>query len=217
MNMVYVMLFMFFFAILNSVSAVNVGYIGALNDYIGSVSVGAGDGTLTIPIDPAGNDGFIEKRNDGTAIINIFHSCNDQPASAKSWPNKGLKTNSKLNWVLEGGVKYQDVTSAHAGIRGAYFFNGSTGYTRVGTTSVSDDSYKDLLTGANAINTSSATFELWVRAHASDLTQFSTLFECGGGTGTGIAIDNGVLVVANNIAKGKVTYNLLTDPQKCAD
>ena len=63
------------------------------------------------------------------------------------------------------------------------------------------------------VDQASASLEFWVKPNAGALTQNNTLFETGGGTGTGVIIDsNQVLRAANGIDVGPVSYDLATDP-----
>ncbi len=204
-------LFIIGFIAVHTLYGANAGMIGAMDDYADGFGIAEGNGPTAVVPHPVDNDGYIEKTVDGTDIINLMFVCNNEPADSSIWDNKGIIQNDDINWRLDGGVAYSDVVSAHVGIRGAYIFDGSTGHMRVGSGSLTYDSYADILT-TEAINTKTATFELWVRLHANDLDQFSTLFECGGAKGTGIAVENGVLKVANNYNVGSSSYNLLGDP-----
>jgi VCBS repeat-containing protein len=208
----WIYLFMVSFIVAHNLYGTDAGMIGAMDDYVAGVGIAEGNGATAVIPHPVDNDGYIEKTVDGSSIINLMFVCNNEPADSAIWDNKGIIQNDDIDWRLDGGVAYSDVVSSHAGIRGAYLFDGSTGHMRVGSGSLTYDSYADILT-AEAINTKTATFELWVRLHANDLNQFSTLFECGGAAGVGIAADNGILKVANNYNVGSSSYNLLGDPQ----
>jgi hypothetical protein len=154
----------------HTLCASQVGLIGAMDDYVVDSSVKAGDRAVTLPVNPVDNDGYIEKLSDGTGIINLMFVCGNEPPAEMIWDNKGLINNNNVRWRLEGGVAYSDVVSAHAGIRGAYLFDGSSGYMRIGGISIrtDSDSYSEILSSL-AIDLASATFEMWVRLHPADL------------------------------------------------
>ena len=68
-----------------------------------------------------------------------------------------------------------------------------------------------------SVDQAGATLEAWLKLGAADLSQISTIFETGGGTGFGLVIDNGVLKAACELDgfagnQSAVSYDLQADP-----
>lgn len=132
-------------------------------------------------------------------------------ADDNRWCNLGSSENSTLDWVLGSGVTHNaSVVSARSQISAALEWDGTS--TAIGTypgVSISN------ALGA-AVDQAGATVEAWVKLKAADLSQISTIFETGGGTGFGIVVDNGVLKAACDLDGGAnnqsaVSYDLVGD------
>ncbi|MDB4377601.1 cadherin-like domain-containing protein [Akkermansiaceae bacterium] len=135
------------------------------------------------------------------------HDASTSLGTAGRWENIGSAGGTSADWVLGSGVTLNSsVTSAHAQISGAYEWDGT-----VDATATFQGTSINEIYGA-AVDQNDSAIEIWAKLDAADLTQISTLFETGGGTGTGIVVDNGTLRVANGINVGAVSYDLVGDP-----
>lgn len=128
------------------------------------------------------------------------------------WPTVGSSKNARANWALGSGVTLNSsVTSARSQITAALEWDGTVNAeaTYPGT-SISS------IFGAS-VDQAGATLEAWLKLGAADLSQISTIFETGGGTGFGLVIDNGVLKAACELDgfagnQSAVSYDLQADP-----
>ncbi|MFT7302836.1 MAG: hypothetical protein ACI8UZ_001674 [Akkermansiaceae bacterium] len=135
------------------------------------------------------------------------HDASTSVGAAGRWENIGSGGGTNADWLLGSGVTLNSsVTSAHAQITGAYEWDGTTNATGSLVGGSINGIYGD------AVDKGSSAIEIWAKLDPADLTQISTLFETGGGTGVGLVIDNGILRVANGINVGAVSYDLTTDP-----
>lgn len=131
------------------------------------------------------------------------------------WQNTGTvnPTSGSDDWILGDGVTRIPSTSAHVGITTAFHFDGSAttllpaidfGTGAIAT--VAADAPEDLGINSNA----NATIELWFRPET--LTGGNqNLWETGGGTGTGIVLENNILRVRLAPPVANVAYDLATD------
>ena len=165
-------------------------------------------GSKAFSVDLTDNDGIVRTANAATNVTLLLNYDAAASSGHRVWENVGKIGGSSMNWLLGQGISLNTVTSSRDGISRAFTWDGSTAaagiYDSGGLYSI-----HDIL--GNTIDTDSASFEFWVKLNADDLTQISTLFETGGGTGIGIIIDNGVLKAANGIGVGEVTYDLVAD------
>jgi VCBS repeat-containing protein len=163
----------------------------------------------SITMNLAANDGVVRLANGTTNDILVLNYDATGSAGMGRWENLGSVGSTTMDWILGRGVTLGAVTSVRGGISAAYTWDGSTDAT-AGLNS-GGDSIDDILGGALTVD--DASFEVWAKLDAEDLTQISSLYESGGTTGTGILVSNGVLRAANGIRAGEVTYDLMADNQ----
>jgi len=155
------------------------------------------------------NDGIVRTANGDTNDVLVLNYDASASAGTGLWENLGSLGGAAMNWILGQGVSLNAVAGSRAGIKAAYAWDGSSAATAI--LNSGGESIHDIL-GNGTIDQGSASFEFWVRPSAAALSQNSTLFETGGGSGAGIVIgSNGVLRAANNLLVGEVAYDLLTD------
>lgn len=129
------------------------------------------------------------------------------------WSNLGSSGNAALDWELGSGVTLNPaVSSSRSQISAALEWDGTVNATGIfpGLQSINN-----VLGGA--VDQQGATIEAWLKLDPADLSQISTIFETGGGTGFGLIVDNGVLKAACELdgAAGNnstVSYDLVGDP-----
>ncbi|MFP6906549.1 MAG: LamG-like jellyroll fold domain-containing protein, partial [Verrucomicrobiota bacterium] len=164
-------------------------------------------GPTAISIALAANDGIVRTANATTNDILICNYDARGSIGINTWQNLGSLGGADMDWILRPGVTHdREVSSARAGITAAYHWDGSPDATAIlrGIASVND------ILGPG-VDQANASLEFWVKLDTADLGQVSTLFETGGGTGSGIVIDHGVLKAANGILIAETRYDLLVD------
>jgi VCBS repeat-containing protein len=159
-------------------------------------------------VDLVANDGTVRTENGNTNVTLICNYDARGSLGLGVWENTGSLGGTAMDWILRTGVTHdRSVTSTHLGITAAYAWDGTPNATAILR---GIDSINDILPGVDLAN---ASMEFWLKPNAADLGQISTIFETGGGTGSGLIIDNGILKAANAINTATVSYDLLTDSQ----
>ncbi|MBT3194050.1 MAG: hypothetical protein HN341_16020 [Verrucomicrobia bacterium] len=200
-------------------------HFGAVDNAVADTSVTDQSSAQAVAVDLTLNDGIVQTAN-GTTNDNLLLNYDAAASNARGrWENLGFGTSSDgphdLDFIFNRGVTLnRSVTSSRAGITAAYEFDGSiSAYGRYDGSldgSGTGGSIHELIVGN--VDQSDASFEFWVKLGADDLTQHTTIFEAGGGTGFGIIVaSNGILTAASETdgAAGTgstVRYDLLSDP-----
>jgi len=185
----------------------------AANDTAG----GFEDANVVSTADLTLNDGIVRTNAAGDDILALNYDAR-QSAGAGRWENLGSSYGdggaSDVDWLLGSGVTLNSgVTSSRAQITAAYEFDGTTNATGIYQVGALFSVHDIVNKNPDQV---SATIEIWTKLGAADLTQISTLFETGGGTGAGIIVDNGVLEAATELDGGSqsgstVSYDLVAD------
>lgn len=164
------------------------------------------------------NDGPV-RYDLATGTTEILYLNYDASVSATSgaWPNLGSLKGSNGKISLTGVTLDNSPVTTRSGISSALDFDDTTGGSGTMAVGADDGASDGPVDFPGNIDQADATFEFWVKLHADDLTQISTLFETGGATGVGFVIDNGELQGATELDGASqngsfVSYDLVTDP-----
>lgn len=141
-----------------------------------------------------------------TQELTVHHDARNTAGTGR-WENLGTLGGTLGDWVFGTGVSLNSsVSSARSQITAAYEWDGTAN-----ATAILDNGAFENLAGSG-LDTRSVTIELWAKLGAADLTQTTVLFETGGGSGLGVAVDNGVLQFATDNQTGLIEYDLVGDP-----
>ncbi len=178
----------------------------ALPDYVSDPSLTV-TGACSVTFSLTDNDGIVVK--DAAGVNDILLTCQNAESIglAREWLDIGPYTNSEAALYFEHGALAQSVESIYPGIQRALICNGGE---------LSELYYQGMTSAGKILpdnaDTKSASIEFWVRPDASVFnTQISTLYETGGGVGSGIVIDHGVLKAAVGSKMAQVEYDLNAD------
>lgn len=193
--------------------------VNGVNDAPGAANDLVGDAVYDNVVyqstrDLTANDGIIRVADDGTTDI-LVANFDSSSATDGRWRNFGSAGGSNLDWQFGSGVTLDtSVTTSRAGITAAYQFDGTTSAFAFLDDGSGGDSPSNIL--GSSVDQTNSTLEFWVKLGANDLSQISTLFETGGGTGIGVVVDNGVIKAATETdgdgeSGSFVSYDLVAD------
>jgi len=199
-------------------------HFGAVNNVVADTNVVDASAAQAVTVDITLNDGIVQTPNGGTNDNLLLNYDASASLGQGRWENLGFGAGASgthdLDWHFGRGVTLnRGIVSSHAGIAAAYEYDGSIdaiGYFN-GTTGTGQQSIHGI--AVSKPDQSDASFEFWVKLEADDLTQNTTIFETGGGTGIGIIVNsNGVLTAASEIdgatgVESTVSYDLIADTQ----